>query len=126
MGLVHQSDELTRYPPPGYNKDMVQIAVNVKAEPIHVWHSGLTRDDENSAYRSVCPKCSEGILPVHRDGTTFEVINVDSCTLCGQVIVYEDEEIAGQKVKRLSVVKAPTIEPLKDATFWDAVRDNDT
>jgi hypothetical protein len=103
---------------------MVQVAENAKAEPLRVYHSALKRST-SSAYLSDCPKCDEGVLPCCRDSGTFKLINVDRCTLCAQVFIYEDDTIAGQEVVRLKKTLKPEPAPAEQ-TFWTAVRDDET
>jgi uncharacterized protein (DUF983 family) len=38
---------------------------------------------------SDCPFCKEGVLPMMRD-TKLRLLAIDSCTLCGQAVVYSD------------------------------------
>jgi hypothetical protein len=76
--------------------------INIKQPPFHVRHSELKRYSEESAYRSVCPKCEKGILFVKRDHQTLELLAHDTCSHCGQLVIYEDKEIGGEPVKPLS------------------------
>lgn len=66
--------------------------VNYDKEPIRVNHADLFREDDNSAYRSSCPRCDLGILFVHRDQETFVLQAEDRCVVCGQKFIYEDIE----------------------------------
>lgn len=75
---------------------------NIHAAPISVRHSELPRDDSESAYRSVCPACSKGLLLVRRNPVTFALTRIDTCTNCGQTVVYEDETIADEVVEALT------------------------
>jgi hypothetical protein len=63
---------------------------NTNKTPIHVSHAELDRADILSSYRSKCPVCSTGTLLLRRSqhDLTFEA--VDSCTRCGQRVVYDD------------------------------------
>jgi hypothetical protein len=75
---------------------------NMKAEPMHVRHADLEPFcDTDSPFKKLCPACLEGILLVYRDQTTMELINVDRCTHCGQTLIYSDETIGGEPVKRI-------------------------
>ena len=58
---------------------------------IRVKHKELERAG-NSIYRSVCPVCKKGVLPVRRDINTFELLKEDNCFLCGQPFEYTDLE----------------------------------
>lgn len=62
------------------------------AEPIKVRHADLERASDNSAYRSQCPKCADGILPIRRDLETLQLEALDFCLGCGQAFIYEDIE----------------------------------
>ncbi len=64
-------------------------AVNSLKDPIEVRHADLKRSD-TSKFRSDCPACKLGILPVTRDPDTLEVISRDRCLLCGQRFIYQD------------------------------------
>lgn len=55
-----------------------------------VKHSDLKRFSDDSLYRSKCPVCNEGVLMVGRSQQTFELLEVDHCTSCGQPFRYED------------------------------------
>jgi hypothetical protein len=57
--------------------------------PILVRHQDLVRVDD-SKFRSVCPTCKHGFLPVRRDQVTLELLDDDFCVLCGQAFVYVD------------------------------------
>lgn len=61
-------------------------------EPKRVRHSDLKRYSDDSAYKSVCPECGEGILGMRRDRQKFELEHWDNCPSCGQVFIYEDIE----------------------------------
>ena len=65
--------------------------VNIRKPAVAVKHSSLTRFGD-SAYKSVCPVCKEGILPVGRDPRSFELQEYDRCFLCGQQFQYLDIE----------------------------------
>lgn len=64
---------------------------NYNKKPIRVKHSELNRSDD-SLFRSICPVCKDGILPVTRDPKTLQIIAGDYCLLCGQHFIYEDIE----------------------------------
>ena len=74
-----------------YRKIMEKIAgCNVTKPIISIKHSELERVSPNSPYRSFCPACKDGVLPVSRDRETLELIDRDRCLLCGQEVVYSD------------------------------------
>jgi hypothetical protein len=69
--------------------------INIQKPVIMVKHSELERSDE-SIFRSNCPECKEGILPVSRNYETFELEAEDRCLLCGQRYIYQDIEEIGK------------------------------
>ena len=62
---------------------------NIHKPTMEVRHSELGRSDA-SVYRSVCPACEHGVLPVQRDTDTMELMAEDRCLLCGQRFTYSD------------------------------------
>ena len=60
---------------------------NINKPTIKISHKKLKRIG-NSAYRSKCPICKEGILLVQRNQKTFELLKLDRCILCGQSFEY--------------------------------------
>lgn len=62
-----------------------------RLKPIELKHSSLKRVGD-SVFKSECPKCKDGILPVTRDPKTLKIIAEDYCLLCGQHFIYEDFE----------------------------------
>lgn len=65
-------------------------------QPIKVKHSELERASENSRYKSNCPSCPDGVLPVRRHTLTYELEEMDFCLGCGQAFIYEDiEQVRG-------------------------------
>jgi len=62
------------------------------AKPIHITHSKLERADDESAYRSRCPGCKDGLLLVMRDQKTMQLQAEDRCVSCGQLFIYDDIE----------------------------------
>ncbi len=65
--------------------------------PMRVSHAALRRVGD-SAFKSVCPSCPDGVLPVRREERTFRVTNQDFCLACGQHVVYTDSVIGGESV----------------------------
>jgi hypothetical protein len=63
-------------------------------------HSSLKDYNIESAYRKFCPVCNEGALLVQRDQETFDLINVDRCIRCAQLVIYDDETINDEPVKK--------------------------
>jgi len=57
---------------------------------IEVYHSSLKRFDDESPYKSVCPFCAKGILPMTRDQRTHKLLDTDMCLCCGQLVKYAD------------------------------------
>lgn len=70
---------------------------NLNKPTIKIEHSKLERYDEDSAYKSKCPACNNGILLIHRDDKSFSIQRNDMCTNCGQKFYYTDQEINGEK-----------------------------
>jgi hypothetical protein len=83
-----------------------KVGANIKAPPMRVVHADLT-DGGSSQFAKECPACDGGLLLVRRNDQ-YELMNVDRCLLCGQVVIYTDASIAGFPVvdvtdaKRLS------------------------
>lgn len=69
---------------------------NLDSQPLFVKHADLKRFSKTSAYRSVCPACGSGVLPMTRDSDTLELIRHDRCTECGQAFRYTDESVNGE------------------------------
>lgn len=79
----------------------VVTAENLHKAVKHVRHDQLERLSVDSPYRSWCPVCKQGVLLVARRGV--ELLRHDHCSLCAQRFLYEDDEIAGQKLPPLEV-----------------------
>jgi len=58
----------------------------------------VLRDDgvDTLSHKNYCPVCHEGMLLMHRSSKTFELLDVDICTLCGQRVYYEDIDLVRQ------------------------------
>ena len=69
-----------------------------------VLHSDLTRVDD-SPFRSECPACKSGMLPVHRNNYSFKVSRRDHCIACGQRYEYLDEQICGETLHVEQVIQ---------------------
>lgn len=69
---------------------------NAEEPEISVRHADLTRFGE-SAYKSKCPCCKEGILLVGRDQKTLDLLEYDRCVVCAQLIRYSDIEELREK-----------------------------
>lgn len=81
---------------------------NIGKNPVRVRHTELQRVNETSPFRSWCPVCRQGILLVGRTGLVLN--RVDRCTMCGQLIIYEDDEIAGEPLEQTLVFGSATSE----------------
>lgn len=67
------------------------------AEMIKVFHSELKRFSQDSNYKSICPKCDNGVLLIYRDLLTFLLMRQDRCISCGQEFIYQDDNINGEE-----------------------------
>lgn len=86
-----------------------------RSEPVLVLlHSSIRRFDDG-AFKSECPVCEGGILPVHRHHKTYAVSALDSCGLCGQRVVYVDEKIGGEDVVRDAVGEGELLRAMASA-----------
>lgn len=74
---------------------MTTVPKNLSRPTVSVLHSELTRSGD-SAYKSDCPVCKEGILSVSREEGTMRLVRTDFCRLCGQTFRYLDRSIAGE------------------------------
>ena len=72
---------------------------NLDKDIIGIKHSELTRSDSETAYKSNCPACDDGILLVARDQETLVLEEYDRCVLCGQAFRYLDIEEMRRKEK---------------------------
>jgi hypothetical protein len=69
---------------------------NRSKDPIKVLHSELERYSD-SAYKSKCPACKNGILLIYRNQDEyFRLRRQDHCISCGQQFIYMDETINGE------------------------------
>ena len=75
-----------------------QSGMNLGNKLMEVEHAKLKRYGE-SAYKSHCPACDNGILFMRRDEETAELMEMDSCMLCAQVFRYTDIELLRQREK---------------------------
>jgi len=73
----------------------VEAGEKKDAPIIEVAHAQLKRQSENSIFRSECPICGIGILPVNRNQATYDLVRIDCCTFCGQTFRYTDQNIGG-------------------------------
>lgn len=62
---------------------------NIDATIMSVHHAALRRHGD-SAYKSVCPACGDGILAVSLHPETFLMLKEDICRSCGQQYEYLD------------------------------------
>lgn len=63
--------------------------INVNEPIIEINHKNLSRFG-GSPYKSVCPKCEEGLLLIYRDQKSLVLQEYDRCVLCGQQFKYKD------------------------------------
>jgi NAD-dependent dihydropyrimidine dehydrogenase PreA subunit len=68
---------------------------NFEKEPIFVYHEDLIRCGD-SAFKSNCPMCEDGVLLIQRDTTTFNLKKEDNCISCGRRFIYGD--ISGNNI----------------------------
>jgi uncharacterized protein (DUF983 family) len=74
--------------------------LNVNKLPMKVKHSGLVRLNRKSGYKSNCPVCVEGVLPMRRDTKNFQLEKEDRCLGCGQRVIYLDIDTLRKKEKK--------------------------
>jgi len=65
------------------------VGTNLNKAPIHLRHADLERVG-GSQFKSVCPACMVGILPVRRNQEDMKIEPIDNCLLCGQTVFYDD------------------------------------
>ena len=75
----------------------------------HVNHADLKREGD-SAYKSTCPMCEEGMLLVYRNPATLVLEEHDRCIHCGQAFIYDDIDIMRSREGR--VLPRPEERPL--------------
>jgi hypothetical protein len=72
---------------------MTEPGQNLRKALLHVRHSDLARIGPTSGhYKSRCPACKEGVLPVRR-GPAGTLSRLDVCLFCGQQFFYVDEKL---------------------------------
>jgi len=77
----------------------VETAANIAKPFLRVKHADLKRLTDASPFRSWCPVCDQGVLLVRRlDFGTLGLSKIDNCSLCAQRVIYEEDEIAGEKL----------------------------
>ena len=91
--------------PVDHDPELLKLAPNIYNEPICVWHSQLARSSDESLFKSHCPCCPVGILPVTRDNRTLHLARLDRCISCGQHFIYQDDEIAREPLPPLRPVE---------------------
>jgi hypothetical protein len=69
------------------------VGTNLHAAPLKLLYGDLEREGDRVA--SVCPACKLGVLPVYLDPQTLRPKRRDRCLLCGQVVIYQDDQING-------------------------------
>jgi hypothetical protein len=65
------------------------IILNARRQRLRVVHGNLRRYGD-SAFKSYCPACEDGILLMERDPGTGELLSMDRCLGCAQGFVYVD------------------------------------
>lgn len=65
------------------------VGINISNPIKEIRHADLKRLGD-SAYRSECPECKEGVLLVCLDQRTLKLLEIDRCVLCGQQFRYLD------------------------------------
>lgn len=73
-----------------------QAPTNLYNERLQVKHADLERFGD-SAYKSQCPVCSDGVLLVMRDQENFKLVRYDFCVTCGQPVEYLDIDEMNQR-----------------------------
>jgi hypothetical protein len=73
--------------------DLARVC-NATKDPIRVAHASLERWSD-SAYKSKCPACKDGLLLIYRD-VDFKLVRLDRCVSCGQQVYYTDDAINGE------------------------------
>lgn len=74
------------------------VPVNLRAPIQRVKHAELTRANDDSAFKSKCPACENGILLVARDPEDLSLFaRHDRCIICAQAFFYTDDDIHGMK-----------------------------
>lgn len=68
----------------------IKAGENFGKKPIHVNFFLLDDPGLGGNYKSECPVCKDGLLLMTRDSNTGELLNRDSCTLCGQQFIFDD------------------------------------
>lgn len=72
---------------------------NAGKDLLPVLHSTLKRFSNESAYKSICPACKQGVLLIRRNDKTFTLERMDICTFCVQFIWYRDKKINGEPLQ---------------------------
>ena len=76
--------------------DLARVC-NATKDPIRISHASLERWGENSAYKSKCPECKDGLLLIHRDpNLNYALVRADRCVSCGQQVYYTDDAVNGE------------------------------
>jgi len=69
---------------------------NRSNEPLRICHADLEKFTNDSPFKVCCPVCEDGLMLVRRENG--QLSNVDHCVCCGQVFVYSDDYIGGEKL----------------------------
>jgi len=79
---------------------MKKIAENLNKPRIEIRHDALKRVGD-SIFKSECPFCETGILPVSRNQKTYKLIPFDICLYCAQRVEYLDfDDMLGVKEEK--------------------------
>jgi hypothetical protein len=63
---------------------------------LRVFHAQLARSSEESAYRSKCPFCEQGMFMIFRHETSLRLRRRDRCLHCLQKVEYAEDTINGE------------------------------
>lgn len=80
----------------GRTREQAILRANYAAPRREVRHADLKRSDDETAYKSECPECEEGLLLVQRDSSSFVLLRDDMCIHCWTRFRYTDEAINGE------------------------------
>ena len=67
----------------------MKTIINLEEPIIEIRHSDLERHSEESAFKSKCPKCKNGVLLIYRE-ENGRLREFDACIACGQRVKYLD------------------------------------
>lgn len=80
------------------NMKPITLPSNLGKTTIPVYHSRLCRAYDDSAYKSLCPCCENGLLLVYREKESpYKLKKDDMCICCGQTFSYLDIDILNKQ-----------------------------